>query len=166
MIRLKMTAALERLIHQDLKRPHAFAYERVGFVKAGLSLAGGGVTILTHGYSPVMDEDYLNDPSVGAMMGPGAMHKAMAWAFEDGVALFHVHTHGGQGIPRFSSVDTRESQKFVPDFFKVRPERPHGAMVLSNTHAYGHVWLDAKSRPLPIEQFQIIGPQLRKWQAA
>ena len=163
MIRFKMTSQLFSEIQSDLHRRHAFAHERVGCVGAGLALHGGCCTVLAHSYTPVVDEDYLDDPSVGAMMGPDAMHKAMAWAFEQGVALFHIHAHGGSGVPGFSGIDLRESAKFVPDFFKVRPERPHGAIVLSNTHAFGRIWLGRKLAPQRIDEFRLIGPRCRKW---
>ena len=166
MIRLKVTSMLLDEVRDDLARPHAFAHERVGFLKAGLAVSESDCAILVHSYAPVADNDYLEDSSVGAMMGPHAISKAMAAAFEDRVALFHVHSHGGRGIPRFSGVDLRENQKFVPDFFKVRPQRPHGAVVLSNTHAYGQVWLNPDDTARPIDLFQLVGPQYRKWRKA
>ena len=166
MIRLKITSALLDEVRRDLVRPHAFAHERVGFLKAGLAISECDCAILVHSYSPVADDDYLKDPSISAMMGPNAISKAMAAAFEDGVALFHVHSHRGEGIPQFSSVDLRENRKFVPDFFKVRPQRPHGAVVLSDTYVYGQVWLDPSETARPIDQFQIVGPHYRKWAMA
>ena len=101
MIRFKMTRQLFVDIKGDLHRRHPFAHERVGFVGAGLALHGDCCTVLAHAYAPVANDDYLDDPSVGAMMGPDAMYKAMAWAFEHGVALFHIHTHGGSGRSGF-----------------------------------------------------------------
>ena len=162
-IRVKVTSMLLDEVRRDLARPHAFARERVGFLKAALALSESDCTILVHSYTPVADNDYLNDPSVGAMMGPHAISMAMAAAFEDHVALLHVHSHSGRGIPNFSGVDLRENQKFVPDFFKVCPQRPHGAVVLSATHAYGHVWLGPGASVCPIDQFQLVGPHYQKW---
>ena len=163
MIRCKMNEQLFLDIQQDLHRQHPFAFERVGFIGAGLALHGSHCTLLAHSYVPVADEDYLDDPSVGAMIGPNAMHKAMAWAFEKNIALFHIHSHGGRGIPGFSGVDISESNKFIPDFFKVRPEKPHGAIVLSNTHAFGRVWLTSSSTPQAIGEFHLIGARTSKW---
>lgn len=162
MIRFKITDQLFSEIQGDLHRPHKFAFERVGFVGAGLALHGHHCTMLAHSYAPVADEDYLNEPCFGAMMGPNAMYKAMAWAFEQRVALLHIHAHVGGGIPGFSDIDIRESNKFVPDFFKVRPEMPHGAIVLNDARAFGRIWLSPKT-PRPIVQFHIIGEHSRKW---
>src|SRR5438477_12577159 len=117
-VRFKITTALLASLRADLGRPHAFAYERVGFVLAGVAQSAAGVLILAQEYQPVADEDYLPDDSVGAMMGPEAIRKAMEWALMKKVSIFHVHSHGGRGLPGFSAVDARESAKFVPDFLK------------------------------------------------
>ena len=165
-IRFKITNALLTTIRTDLKRPHPFAYERVGFISAGLSTAGEEVLALAREYRPLSDDEYLHDPSVGAMMGPQAIRRAMQWAMQDGLALFHVHTHGGNGIPSFSAIDLRENQKFVPDFFKVAPQCAHGAIVLSDTAARGQIWFDRSQPHQLIKSFVEVGVPIRKWSAA
>ena len=51
----------------------------------------------------------------------------------------------GAAIPGFSSIDMRENARFVPNFVSVAPHAVHGAIVLSDTAAFGQVWLDRKS---------------------
>lgn len=165
-VRFKITSALLARIRIDLRRPHPFAHERVGFISAGLSAVGYDVLALARQYRPVRDDEYLRDPSVGAMMGPEAIRRAMQWAMHDGVALFHVHCHGGLGTPGFSGIDLRENAKFVPDFFKVAPQCVHGAIVLSDTAAHGQVW-HGRSNPYQfITAFTEVGVPLRKSSAA
>ena len=165
-VRFKITTSLLTAIRTDLRRPHPFAHERVGFLSAGMSASGDDLLVLAREYRPVRDDEYLPDPSVGAMMGPHAVRRAMQWALQDTVALFHVHTHGGQGIPDFSGVDLRENAKFVPDFFKVAPQCAHGAMVLSDTAAHGQIWL-ARLQPHEfMASFVEVGVPLRKWEHA
>lgn len=163
MVRFKITRALATEVWHDLVRPHPFAHERVGFISAGLSAAGRELIILARAYRPVADDDYINDPSVGAMMSAEAIRKALQWALQSGHAMFHVHTHGGRGIPMFSGVDTRENAKFVPDFFKVTPQSVHGALVLSDDAARGQLWLERKEPPVSIDLFSDVGPTLRRW---
>ena len=164
--RFKITKALLTTIRSDLKRPHPFAYERVGFISAGLSTSGHEVLALAREYRPVNDDEYLQDPSVGAMMGPEAIRRALQWAMQGGHALFHVHTHGGSGIPSFSAIDQRENRKFVPDFFKVAPQCAHGAIVLSDTAARGQIWFDHSQPHQLITSFVEVGAPLSKWSAA
>ena len=163
----KITTPLLAAIRADLRRPHPYAHERVGFISAGLTACGDrGLLVLAREYRPVADDEYLRDPAVGAMMGPDAIRSALQWALQDGVALFHVHTHGGSGIPGFSRIDLRETAKFVPDFFKVTPQCAHGAVVLSNTAARGLIWFDRSQPGHFVASFVEVGVPLRKWSTA
>jgi hypothetical protein len=164
-VQFKITSDLLALIRADLRRPHPFAHERVGFISAGLAQSARATLVLARSYRPVADEDYLDEPSVGAMMGPGAIRKAMELALLGGVAVFHVHCHSGTGIPAFSRVDTRESAKFVPDFLKVAPQNIHGSLVLSRDMAAGLFWGIGVRSPQAIGRFVEIGAPMRQWRA-
>ena len=147
----RATSMLLADVRGDLHRPHPFAAERVGFLvcRAG-RLPDYGLVLLAAGYDPVADEDYIADPSVGAMMGPTAIRKALQRAYNGGaedLSIFHVHMHGHRGRTGFSDVDDRESRKFVPDFFNVAPAMPHGAVVLSLDQAVGLCWRAPAAMP-------------------
>lgn len=148
---------LERVRH-DLTRPHEFAAERVGFfVCRAASLSPEGVVILAHDYRPLEDEDYVDDPTVGAMMGSSAIRKALEFALNNKAGMFHVHLHEHLGRPRFSRTDASESAKFVPDFWNVRPEMPHGALVVSKDSFYGMCWYPGMAVPTEIAEFVVVG---------
>jgi hypothetical protein len=164
-IRFKITSALLTTIRIDLRRPHHFAHERVGFIAAGLAEAHDQLLILARQYRPVRDDEYLPDPRVGAMMSAEAIRRARQWAMDDRVAIFHVHTHGGKGIPGFSGIDIRENAKFVPNFVSVAPHCVHGAIVLSDTAGFGQVWLDRTSPQPFITAFREVGMPIRSWSA-
>jgi len=164
-VHLKITTGLLATIRQDLRRPHEFAHERVGFISAGLSESDEGLLVLAQSYRTVADENYMPDTGAGAMMNAAAIRKALQWAMSDRVAIFNVHTHGGRGVPRFSPFDLRESAKFVPDFFKLASSRAHGAIVLSKNAAYGKIWFNAKRAEF-IGQYTEVGTPIRRWSAA
>lgn len=165
-IHFKITRALLAAIRTDLRRPHAFAHERVGFIAAGLAAAHDDLLILAREYRPVRDEEYLQDPSVGAMMSAEAIRRARQWAMNDRAAIFHVHTHGGHGVPGFSGIDNRENARFIPNFISVAPHAVHGAIVLSDTAAFGQVWL-SRDAPQPfVARFTEIGMPVHTWRAA
>lgn len=156
-----------RRVRADLARRHAFASERIGFLicRAG-RLDDGGVAVLATGYDPIADGDYVDDPTVGAMMGPAAIRKALQRAYNGGardLGLFHIHMHHHRGMPGFSDVDLSESEQFVPDFFNVAPDMPHGAIVLSLNRATGRCWMPQDEKPLPITHFAMIGGPLELW---
>lgn len=157
-ILFKATKVLLTGVQADLRRPHPFAAERVGFVSCRVGeLKRSGLIVLAHDYHPVDDSDYLDDPTVGAMMGPGAIRKALQFAYNNEAGMFHVHIHDHRGQPRPSSIDLREAAKFVPDFWHVRPHMPHGILILSRDSATGLCWYPGKSKPMGITRFRIVG---------
>jgi hypothetical protein len=154
-------------VRRDLKRPHPFAAERVGFLscRAG-RLADNGLVVVAANYRPIDDADYVDDPAVGAMMGPAAIRKAMQTAYNAGagdISMFHVHIHDHGGMPSFSRVDLMENAKFVPDFFNVAPRMPHGAIVLSHDRAAGMCWGEAGLYPVHIDRFGVVDAPLQTW---
>jgi len=159
----KITNRLLDEVKDNLERAHSFAAERVGFLvcRPGL-LEEGGIVILSHSLHDVADEDYVDDPSVGAMMGPAAIRKALQTAYNQGASMFHVHLHAHRGKPGFSRVDAKESAKFVPDFWNVQPDLPHGAIVLSDDSAYGKCWVPGQRSPVEISEFAFVGVPMRK----
>jgi|SRR6185312_1940276 len=156
----RATEELMQRVRHDLVRKHPFAEERVGFISVKAAKTEKGILLLADNYFPVADSDYLYDNSVGAMMGPEAIRKALNIALLNPVGIIHVHMHFYPGRLWFSRTDLREQLKFVPDFFKVRRDMPHGAMVLSPHTAAGRVWL-SQDLIEPIAEFNIVGSQLR-----
>jgi hypothetical protein len=156
-IHFKITRRLFNRIHSDLVRPHAFAFERVGFITARAGAVRGGIVLLAADYLPIADEDYLDQPGYGALMGPAAIRQALQYTFSHPVGILHVHSHGHKGRPRFSKIDEREMRMFVPDFFNARSDMPHGAVVLSHNSIRGYVWLSRNRGPLQIRRISIVG---------
>jgi hypothetical protein len=91
------------------------------------------------------------------MMGAAAIRKALQIALDRDVSMFHIHLHEHSGTPRFSSVDFRETANFVPDFWHVRPNLVHGAVVASADSLAGRCWHPRASAPLQVTDFSIVG---------
>lgn len=163
-VHLRIDGRLLDHVRQELRRPHAFAHERVGFFTAAAADLGDRLLLLVRDYTPVADDDYEIDRKVGAKIGSAAMRKAAQSAYRPAATLLHVHTHGGRGKPGFSGVDLNSGKDFVPGFFETTPRMPHGLLVLSDDAAHGLVWLANDRPPLTIDQFQRIdAPLQREW---
>ena len=138
----------------DLQRPHTFAFERVGFIACSQAKVGSNeIMLFATRYEALLDDEYVDDDSAGAVFGPAAIGRGLRMALNNGgenITVLHVHHHFGSGVPRFSLLDKQEARNFVPDFFHAAPDVPHGAIVLSNNRAYGEIWLDEGSSPQPI----------------
>src|SRR5574341_1691005 len=61
---LKITSALLHQVRDDLRRPHPFASERVGFLTARCTRSGQGIVVLAAGYLAVPDNGYVPDETV------------------------------------------------------------------------------------------------------
>lgn len=162
---LKIPRSLLLQFHDDLRRPHAFAHERVGFLTAGATeLSDGRILMLAREYRSVDDEDYEFDPSCGARIGGHAFRKALQRAYRARSALFHVHSHGGVGNPAFSEIDLRSGGEFVPGFFEAIPSMPHGMIVLSDDRAAAHLWVNKRTAAVPISSFVFVGAPMTKFE--
>jgi hypothetical protein len=160
-IHFKMSQLLRQEVLTRLFLPHSFAHERVGFLSCRVAATVNGMLVLAGDFHPVRDTDYLEDHSVGAMMGPAAIRKALQLAYNNACSMFHVHCHEHKGRPGFSGTDFRETAQFVPDFFNVQPALPHGALILSTDSAVGLCWTGQTNLPLPLAKISFVGEVLK-----
>jgi hypothetical protein len=164
MITLRITDTLFAEMVGDLRRPHEFAHERVGFVFCRQSPLRSGNLLLAYNYKPIRDDQYLEDCTVGARFDGSCIREAMQTALTEGCSVFHVHLHEHNGQPRFSGVDTREMQQVMPCFVNLRPDRLHGALILSRDSAFARVWGTAlpPTGQIP-DRLSLVGPRMKLW---
>lgn len=151
MVELRATGRLYREIIDDLRRPHPFAGERVGFAlgKTGSLLDGDKLVLLTK-YHSIPDEEYVDDRKVGARIGSESITWAMQAAYfgrQEREGIFHVHLHPHSGVTRMSTVDKRDTPELIKSFHNVSPLAAHGAIIFSDDH--GAAWVrESGSREL------------------
>jgi len=161
-IQFRITASRLSALHSDLSRPHPFAMERVAFLWCQpANLPDGALLLLAQKTHSIPNEHYEPDDSVGAMLNGHAFRAALQFAYANAVSVFHVHRHDHHGTPQFSDIDIREANRFVPDFWKVRPGFPHGTLVLSFDSLCGLVWYPGFDQPRWIKRFSIVGTSVR-----
>lgn len=161
-VRVRIPSDLLARVRANLARPHAHAAERVGFICCRVGPISSGVVVLAHDFRSVDDEDYVENSRFGALMGPGAIRKALEYAYNNETSMLHVHVHAHAGRPRFSRIDLSEYPKFIPDFWNVQPGLPHGALVLSQDSAAGLVWFPQSRTPHAVDEIWEIGPAVRR----
>jgi hypothetical protein len=155
-------SAIDRM-RADLRRPHPFAYERVGLMTAVAGKADVGELILFRDYWPVPDDEYVPDDTVGARVGIGAVRRAMnmAAAGRDGAfGVFHVHAHMHRGMPCLSSTDAASLPQFVNGLVNVSHDRQHGIVVLSDDHIYAMAWSPERRALIEAERVVSVGMTL------
>lgn len=157
-VRIRLSKVLVEEMKADLRRPHPFAAERVGFLSVATGLSEGGeFLVLGLEYRPVAAEHYIEDPYVGVKIGVGAIREAVDRVRLSRRGLFHVHMHEHRGGPRFSSTDRGEQPRLVESFRRVGGQLPHGMLVLSDDSAAAWVWLPGATTPVRPTMITIIG---------
>lgn len=164
MITLRISSTLSDEMLRDLRRPHLYAAERVGFMFCRQSALRSGKLLLAYKYEPIRDDQYLEDHTVGARFDGSSIREAMQMALEEGFSVFHVHLHEHRGQPRLSGVDRREMQQIMPCFVNVRPDRIHGALVLSLDSAFARVWgIDLSPNGQAPDKISLVGSRIKLW---
>lgn len=161
---LRITDGLLETIHADLSRPHPFAGERAGFLTCGVaSLPSGEVGLYGATYYPVADDDYEDDPGAAAMLGSGAFRKILQRIYAKPSSVLHVHRHDHYGCPGPSITDQRESQHFVPSFWNVCPNYPHGTLILSFDDLWGALWIKPKCPIVELSSCVVVGDRTKPY---
>lgn len=89
-------------------------------------------------------------------MNSSAIRKAIQFSYKHRRAIFHVHRHEHKGMPQFSPIDLSESAKFIPNFWNVQPNLPHGIIVLSYDSMAGLCWHPSYDELVSIDQFSVM----------
>jgi hypothetical protein len=157
-VQVRLTRALYERIHHDLERPHAFAAERVGFVRAKLGNRGGDpLLILLTEYVPVPDDQYVVDPFSGARIDGAAIRGAMQDVLTSGSGMFHVHMHPHVGSPALSRTDVAEIPRLIASLRNAGPTAAHGIFLLSLDKAVAFVWAPGEAEPIRAAKVAIVG---------
>lgn len=121
----------------DLRRPHAHACERVGFLFIkSKTLADGTILVIAVGYQSVADEDYIEDSSVGAKIGSTAIRGAMQEMLNLRCGAMHVHLHDHKGRPYPSGTDTTSLPGVIESLSNVAAGQVTGVLILSKDSFY------------------------------
>jgi hypothetical protein len=163
-IEMKLTASLRKEILGDLRRPHKFALERVGFCTVRQSQTDIGVLLLVERYFPVADEHYIHDKRVGARIGEPALTQAMHLAYHgraSGTGVLHVHLHDYPGPTDMSREDYSSIPNVVEGIRQVNPVAPHGLLIFSADHAHARAMIANSTDLKHVSTVSVIGPRLQ-----
>ncbi len=165
---IKLTGTLHKEMLDDLRRRHPFAAERVGFATGRLgTLRDSGRLVLLTRYHSIPDDQYIDDPTVGARIGSDAITNAMQHAYfgrQTREGVFHVHLHGHHGKTGMSYTDQHEIPPMIPGFQSVGRQAPHGIIILSFDHGSVWVWLPGNKEAIHAASVAVIGAPIGVFQ--
>lgn len=169
MAEIRLLRSVYDAIRQDIARPHAFAWERIGFAYGKLgNFTGDEPLVLLHQYEPIPDEQYVEDESVGARIDGEAITAAMQNVLDHKAArvgAFHIHVHDHAGPTGLSKTDRAEIPLLIPSFKSVGKEAAHGLIIFSHDHAMSWVWLPGKQEPVVASRIVVVGAPLSIFEA-
>lgn len=143
---------------EDFHRPHAHAWERVGFAFGRVCSAGKkDVLILLADYRPVLDEHYIVDGVVGARFNHVAIRDAMQRGLDLSASIFWVHPHEFGVVPQFSLTDVETLRGLVRGFRNLLPGFPHGGLILGQMFCLAKVWLPNSTVPRETRRIVTVG---------
>ena len=139
-IQIRIPQALHQTMLEDLRRPHSFAAERVGFLYTKTKYINEN-TILVLGieYGVVDDNDYIRDNSVGARFNSDSIGKAMQGTLDRQSGCFHVHMHGHKGKPSPSFTDKKGLPGVVNSLSNIASKHANGFLILSEDGFYSEI---------------------------
>jgi len=156
-VKLKIPRELFEKALVDLKRPHRFACERVGFFSTRCS-RGPSITIVhCIDYHSLSDDHYIEDNFVGVRIGSSAITEAMSRCASNKVGQLHVHYHGGHGVPRPSHDDCRELPLLARSLRHVDAEQAQGWAILSADNTILFINEPGQSEDSPNMPLSLIG---------
>ena len=154
-IAIELPRTLYHEVVADLRRPHAHAAERIGFLYGRLTSAVAPLIVMTR-YVSVQDGQYVVDYKVGARINGDAIRAAMQGVLDTGEGVFHTHLHEWPGPPSFSATDDKELPNLIPAFRAVGPTQATGLFLLSPDSAIADVWLPGARWPKRASRISIV----------
>jgi hypothetical protein len=125
---------------EDLRRSHNHAWERVGFLFTKSKwIDDKTLLIIATSYQAVADENYIEDPTVGAKIGSSAIRSAMEFMRNSNSGCFHVHIHDHDGKPAPSATDQKGLPGVVDSLSNISSGQAVGILILSKDGFYSAV---------------------------
>lgn len=161
-VTLRISRGLYEHVLNDLRRPHAFAAERIGFLSTKLGrVSESELLVFMTEYQPVEDDLYIEDFSVGARINSEAIRRGMQTVVETGRGLYHVHLHDWSGVPSPSYTDRQEIPPLVKSFHNVSREGvPHGLIIFSKDKAVAFTSIAKQSELAVASRISVVGHPL------
>lgn len=160
-IQIRIPKSIHERMIMDLQRPHDFAYERIGFLYAKtVPTADNSKLVLGFEYIPVDDENYIDDPTVGAKINATAIRKAMQGSLDMDCGCFHVHMHKHKGKPFPSLTDSKSNPGLISGLSNAASKYANGVIILSNDGFYTEVKIDGIKKPIEASAISVVGDSL------
>lgn len=157
-IQMRIPKKLHQDMLSDLRRPHAFAAERIGFLYTKSKLINENtLLIIAIDYEAVADNDYIDDNSVGASFNSDSIRKAMQGTLDRQSGCFHVHLHDHTGKPYPSFIDKESLPGVVNSFSNIASKQANGFLILSENGFYTELKIGQEMKFHTAQTISLVG---------
>ncbi len=153
---LKITSSLRDRVLENLRSPHEFAFERVGYLLCN-PMDSEQSKLIAFDYISVPDEFYIKDKTCGARFSGEAVRLGMQLALERSCCVLHVHTHEYGVYP--SETDKEELPGVAQSIVNVNSVYTHGWVILTKTAVYGELIFPSGSNRV-LKNLSVVGVPL------
>lgn len=161
-VEIRIPGTLYEEMFADLLRPHPHAFERVGFLSSSIKkLSPTHHLVILGRYHSVPDDDYLEDPTVGASIGSRAITAAMQRSLSESSGQFHVHIHQHEGEPYPSNDDKAGLPPIVSSLSATSPAQASGYLIFSADSAWSELILPTSGAPCLATKISVVGFPIR-----
>jgi len=124
----------------DLRRPHPFACERIGFFSSStVQLDTNDFLIFLKDFHSIQNEHYIDNPEVGACIGREAIQAAMQRSLKLNMGQIHAHIHEHAGRPHPSPDDLEGVPPITRSLSLTSPDQTSGYLILSRNSAWAEL---------------------------
>lgn len=157
-IKFRIPKFVYELMQEDLRKPHPFAYERVGFLfTKTILLFDTSYLIVATDYLPIADEDYIEDMNVGAKINSNSIRTAMQGIVDRNGGCFHVHLHNHSGKPYPSFTDQESLPGIVNSFSNIASKQANGILILSRDGFYTDIKYGNETQTYKANTISVVG---------
>lgn len=157
-IRIRIPQSIYKQMLTDLKRPHPFAFERVGFLFTKSKIINEKtVLIIATDYIPVDDNDYVKDSTVGAKFDSASIRKAMQGTHDRKSGALHVHLHRHSGNPSPSFTDMEGLPGVVHSLSNIASKQANGFLILSEDRFYAEIKIGQEKKFHHVQKISLVG---------
>ncbi len=160
-ILIRIPSSLLSQIKKDLNKPHAFAFERIGFISSTHKLLkNGNIIICMFAYRHIPDDQYIDDQEVGARINSNAIRESLQGILDTKNGCFHAHCHQSSIKPEFSTIDLEDNPEIIKSFSYADGSQVHGMILFGKEKINALVKLPGESTLRKVDKIVVVGSPL------
>jgi hypothetical protein len=138
---------------------HLAKPEQVGFFLADYHASTAPFKL--RAWRPVLEDGYELQTPVHVALTDETRAEMIQWAWDEGMSLVEIHSHGSAAPAEFSPSDRYGFEEWVPHLWWRLKAKPYAALVWADASFDGWGWIDDPRVPRQVDGL-VVGEAMRK----